>query len=353
MRTLNWILNLTAGVLLLSSCGKTASLPRAASPAAERAIDAYLAAMNENELDPHSVMLVKNGRVIGERWVNGWTADKPHPMYSVSKTFTVMGLGIAVKDGLLSVEDKVTSFFPEEVRRLEAEGKGPDSLMQVLAVRHLLCMASGQAADVTKKIREGEDPAWTKAFLAEAPECPPGSRFRYNSMATYILSAILQKVTGEKLLDYLFPRLLEPMGIARPAWEESPEGVNCGGWGLEATTEDMAKLGLLLLQKGRWQGRQLVPADWVRACTAYRIATYDPDAPEEEKAANRIDGDWIAGYGYQMWRGLHGSVRADGAYGQFIILLPERHAEIVVTARSKNNRKQMALIWEHLLPAVK
>jgi CubicO group peptidase (beta-lactamase class C family) len=155
-----------------------------------------------------------------------------------------------------------------------------------------------------------------------------------------MLSAIVQKVTGETVHDYLKPRLFEPLGIEKPEWGTSPQGVTIGGYGLYARTEDVAKFGQLYLQRGKWKGKQLVPESWVQAATARQTSNgSDPKS------------DWEQGYGFQFWRCRHGAYRGDGANGQFCIVLPEQDAVIAMTADTRDMQGQLNVVWDKLLPA--
>jgi hypothetical protein len=166
-------------------------------------------------------------------------------------------------------------------------------------------------------------------------------------MATFMLSAIVQKVTGEKIAAYLQPRLFEPLGIEGYDWEESPEGINSGGWGLRVKTEDMAKFGLLYLQKGLWNGKQVIPSEWVEEATTFKI-DQAPDALPEVKAKN----DWMQGYCYQFWRSRHNAFRADGAFGQYIIVMPDKDAVVAITCESPDMQDEISLVWDYILPAM-
>jgi hypothetical protein len=185
---------------------------------------------------------------------------------------------------------------------------------------------------------------WVKGFLSEEIAYKPGSKFLYNSAATYMLSAIVQKVSGIKLIDYLKPRLFEPLGIENADWEEDANGINVGGWGLRIKTEDMAKFGLLFLQNGKWGDKQILSESWVREATKSQII----QNPEKTTDLN----DWEQGYGYQMWRGSKGSVRADGAFGQYIILLPEKQTAVIITSEMNDMGKGLKMVWEHIVPAI-
>ena len=262
-------------------------------------------------------------------------------MNSVSKTFTSTAVGFAIAEGKLKLDDKVISFFPD---KLPAEVS--DNLKE-MTVRHLLTMNCGHDTDPTRDVRGKQDADWVKEFLAWPVEHKPGTFFCYNSVGTYMLSAIVQKVTGEKIVDYLWPRLFRPLGIVNVRWEESPQGVNTGGWGLYLKTEDLAKMGLLLLQDGKWQGKQVLPEAQVPSLPA----GVRPEWLKKMKMTPK-NSDWLQGYGYQMWRCRHNAFRADGANGQYILVLPDKDAVIVVTAHLPDMQAELNLIWKYLLPAL-
>jgi len=191
------------------------------------------------------------------------------------------------------------------------------------------------------RLFSGGDGQWSRAFLNLEVEHKPGTHFVYNTGATYIVSAILQKVTGEKLVDYLRPRLFDKLGIKNPQWQESPEGINVGGWGLDITTEDIARFGQFYLQKGQWNGEQILSEEWIEMATARQ--TSNGSNPES---------DWEQGYGYQFWRCRHNVYRGDGAFGQYCIVMPEQDAVLAITSGVKNMQAVLNIVWETLLPAM-
>jgi hypothetical protein len=207
-----------------------------------------------------------------------------------------------------------------------------------MRVSDLLRMSTGHQTDPARTAEQ----AWTKTFLAQPVPFKPGTHFLYNTSGTYMLSAIVQKATGMTVLDYLRPRLFEPLGIENPTWEASPQGISAGGYGLSVRTEDIARFGQLYLQKGKWQGKQLVPESWVDAATARQ--TSNGSSPRS---------DWDQGYGYQFWRCRHGAYRGDGAFGQYCVVLPEQDAVIAITSGVKNMQAMLDLVWDKLLPAMK
>lgn len=339
---------LTRGIELISYNDLTKELPRAAAPKAmAKAVPAYLKAVKDAGQDLHSLMVVQHGKVIAESWMGEGAKNKPHVMNSVSKTFTATAVGFAVAEGRLKVTDKVISFFPD---KLPPE---VSPRLKKMEIRHLLTMSTGHDTDPTStaKGREGAD--WVKEFLAAPLEHDPGTLHVYNSLATYMLSAIIQRVTGEKAINYLYPRLFRPLGIVGVTWQESPQGINCGGWGLYVKTEDMAKLGQFFLQKGRWNGHQLLPASWIEEASSFKIESYPAGVKKETLTVKPKDSDWLQGYGYQMWRCRHNAFRADGAGGQYILILPEKDAVIVTTAHIDDMQAELNLIWKYLLPALK
>jgi CubicO group peptidase (beta-lactamase class C family) len=292
--------------------------------AAEQKIDAL-----------HSFMLVRHGHVVAEGWWSPFAAEEPHSLYSLSKSFTSTAVGMAIAEGRLSISDPVLKFFPAEAPA--APGKN----LKAMRVRDLLRMATGQRDEDLRTFPFGSRADLVRAFLETPVPDKPGTHFVYNTAATYMLSAIVQKVTGQTVLEYLGPRLFEPLGIAHPTWDASAQGISFGGFGLALRTEDIAKFGQLYLQKGQWQGRQLVPASWVQAATSLQIANgSDPDS------------DWDQGYCYQFWRCRHGFFRGDGAFGQYCVVMPELDAVVAITSATKDLPGVLQLVWDQLVPAL-
>jgi len=183
-----------------------------------------------------------------------------------------------------------------------------------------------------------------KAFLAQPVPHQPGTHFLYNTMGSYTLSAIVTKVTGQTTLEYLKPRLFQPLGIENPEWPSSPEGNSLGGYGLKLCTEDIAKFGQLYLQKGKWKGKQLIPEKWVEQATSKQV-------PNDQEGHSKIGIDWQQGYGFQFWRCTHNAYRGDGAAGQLCVIIAEKDAVIVITADTGNFGGEMNAIWDKLHPA--
>ncbi|HNU99516.1 MAG: serine hydrolase [Verrucomicrobia bacterium] len=279
----------------------------------------------------HSFMLVRHGHVVAEGWWAPYNPQSPHELYSLSKSFTSTAVGLAVAEGKLSVHDEVLKFFPEHA---PAE---PSANLKAMRVSDLLRMATGHQ----------DEPVWragnltVKLFLDHPVPHKPGTHFKYNTAATFMLSAIVQKVTGETVLDYLRPRLFEPLGIEHPTWGANAEGITLGGYGLSVRTEDIARFGQLYLQKGQWGGKPLLPGAWVEAATGLQVAT-----------GSNPNSDWDQGYGYQFWRCRHGAYRGDGAFGQYCVVVPRLDAVIAITGGLGDMQQVLNLVWDRLLPAL-
>jgi CubicO group peptidase (beta-lactamase class C family) len=315
----------------------TALLPRSAP--SELNVDAarvvrFLDAVDEAGMDFHSLMILRHGKVLAEGWWAPYRRDDIQLLYSLSKTFLAMAVGIAIGEGRFSAEDLVADLLPGLVPK-----PLPDHLRQ-LRVRHLLSMASGHREETLPRIvAMGPDPV--RNFLALTPDEAPGSVFAYNQGNSLTLSQVITSSTGQRVVDYLRPRLFDPLGIAQAEWLPVPTGIDQGFSGLHVTTESVAKLGQLVLQTGRWGDTQLVPAEFVAECRR----------PQVGNSRQQTNPDWREGYGYQMWMCRHGAQRADGAFGQFAVLLPDADAVIACTAQVIDMQAQLDLIWTHLLPA--
>jgi len=273
--------------------------------------------------EPHGIMILRHGKVIGELFPKPFDASYPQMLYSVAKSFVGIAVGLAIEENRLRLTDRVASFFPDLL---------PDSISDNLAsmtVRDLLTMTSGIQPDPLMRTT-GAD--WIRRYLAKPAE-KPGETFHYDSMCSYLLSAIVQRVTGQKLLDYLMTRIFIPMHISVVEWEESPEGINTGGWGLRMQVESMAKIGQLLLNKGNWEGKQLISSEWV-----------------EEMTSSLQETGMMDTYGYHIWRcDYPNAYRADGALGQYIIVAPDEDMVVAITqANTSNGVAERHLVWDLL-----
>ena len=316
----------------------TSPLPRR-SPSAQgvdaRGILSFLDALDAApDVETHSMILMRRGAVVAEGWWAPYTADRAHLLYSLSKSFTSTALGFAVAEGLVSLDDTVLSHFPE----WDADVTDPRA--RRIRVRHVAAMASGHRTDTIEAARAIDPADLVRGFLLIPPDEEPGSVFAYNQPCTFSVAAIIQKAAGMTLTQYLRPRLFEPLGIGEVGWLTDARGRELGWSGLHATTDAIAKLGQLYLQRGEWNGRQLLDPAWVDDATSTHIA--NPDEPNP---------DWSQGYGFQFWIARHG-YRGDGAYGQFCVVLPEQNAVMAITGQSLDMQAVLDAAWEHLLPAM-
>lgn len=302
------------------------SIPEAEGVPSQALINVFDSLMSLPKTEIHSVMVLRHGKVIAEIYPAPFAPEYRHTMYSCSKTFVGAAVGLAVDENRLRLTDRVATFFP---------GLLPDTISANLAdmtVRNLLTMTSGITPDWNMRNNCSD---WIRTFLGKSVKVP-GKQFEYDSINTYLLSAIVQKVTGMTVLDYLKLKVFNPMNITEVAWEISPEGVNTGGWGLHIQSESLAKFGQLLLNHGKWEGKQLLPASWVEQMMTKQMET---------------GGD---GYGYQMWLCEYpGAVRADGALGQYVLVIPDKDMVVVITECTLiDGRTQRRLVWKRLLPEV-
>jgi CubicO group peptidase (beta-lactamase class C family) len=333
-------------VCLTAQAAAHHDLPRSSPEAqgvASAEILAFLDAVGKSNHEFHSFMMLRHGHVIAEGWWAPYRAKANHMLYSLSKSFTSTAVGFAVTEGRLTVDDKVVHFFPDDLPATVSDH------LAALRVRDLLTMSVGHAKDSTPLIRKEDN--WVRAFLALPIENPPGSAFLYNSGATYMLSAIVQKLTGQRVIDYLGPRLFEPVGIRDMTWETCPRGINTGGWGLSLQTEYLAKFGQFYLQKGAWNGKQILPQAWIEEATTFKIQ--QPAAAGQDLEKLKQTSEWHQGYCYQFWRCRHDVYRGDGAMGQYTIVMPHQDAVIVMTTETDNMQGEMNLVWQFLLPAIK
>jgi CubicO group peptidase (beta-lactamase class C family) len=278
----------------------------------------------------HSLMVLRHGHVIAEGWWTPYDASHNHVLYSLSKSFTSTAVGFAAAEGKLSIDDEVLKFFPDE------GPENPSQNLKSMRVRDILYMSAGheeQAPVAADKIS-------AKSFLAQPVPHKPGTHFLYNTPATFMQSAIVQKVTGQTVLDYLRPRLFEPLGIEHPVWDTNYQGISLGGYGLRVRTEDIARFGQFYLQKGKWNGKQLLPAEWIGLATSRQVSNGSNPAS-----------DWDQGYGFQFWRCRHNAYRGDGAFGQYCVVVPDQAVVVAITSGVKDMQAVLNILWDKLLPA--
>lgn len=275
-----------------------------------------------NDLDLHSFMLYRHGKVVAEGWSWPYESCQPHIMHSLTKSVTACGVGLAMAEGHFSLEDKVAAFFDDEL---------PDVVNDKLAtmsVRDLLTMQAGHAESVSGSVFRPIKTSWVEEFFKIPVVKEPGIEFLYSSALSFMLSAIVTRTTGEAVRDYLEPRMFQPLGISGLTWGASPNGINSGGNGLTWMTADSLKLGVLHLNKGQWDGEQVLPQSWV----------------EEATRAQVPDGN----YGYQWWvNEAADAYYAEGAFGQFSVVFPKHDAVLAITAGVPRGSPLESLIFKH------
>ena len=286
------------------------------------------------DIEMHSFMLVRHGNVVAEGWWRPYSADRLHLLYSLSKSFTSTAAAFAAAEGLLDLDDTILQHFPE----FAPDITDPNS--RAMRIRHVAAMASGHERETRAEAFEIDPKEPVRGFLLIPPDQAPGTVFAYNQPCTYTLGSIVQRNSGMPLTRYLRTRLFDPLGIGEVGWS-TLAGREQGFTGLHARTEDIAKLGQLYLQRGEWNGSQLISKEWVAEATSKHIET----------ANQQQNQDWRQGYGYQFWMSRHG-YRGDGACGQFCVILPEHDAVVATTASTRDMQAMLEAMWTHLLPAL-
>jgi CubicO group peptidase (beta-lactamase class C family) len=295
-------------------------------------LDKMMATIDDQAINLHSILVIRHGMIVAERYYGSFDQDYRNEVYSVTKSFTSTLVGIAVDEGLLSdIDQPVLNYLDN--RTFE----NVDERKQAMTIENLLTMTPGLEWDegdatYTAMYRSTD---WVKYVLDKPMAFEPGSQFEYNSGASHVLSAIVQKSTGMNTGDFARANLFEPLGMTKARWDTDTNGLSIGGWGLQLTPREMAKLGYLFLHKGEWDGQQIVSAKWVETATQKHVST---------------GGD--LGYGYQWWVDAEaGAFMALGRYGQTIYVEPDLDLVVVTMAREDNHDRILGLIHEYILPA--
>ena len=285
------------------------------------------------DIEPHGLIVQRHGRRIAEGYWAPHTPDRSRLVYSLSKTFTGTALGLQLGEGRLSLDDPVEKHFPD----LLADA---DPRTRRMLVRHLASMATGHRSETLLDAVLLDPDDVVGAFFRIAPDEEPGTVFAYNQPPVLALATVLQRLAGERLADYLRPRVLDPIGAGDLRCMEYQPGIDVGFTGVYTSLDTVARLGQLYLDDGVWQGRRLLPEGWVTSASTPQVA--NPDEPTV---------DWQQGYGFQLWASTHG-YRGDGAYGQLMVVLPEDDAVVGVYASTLLMQDELDLVWAHLLPAM-
>ncbi|WP_377273745.1 serine hydrolase domain-containing protein [Peterkaempfera sp. SMS 1(5)a] len=317
-----------------------ALLPRsapAASGISSRSIAALLDRLEARSVECHSLMVVHRGHVVAEGWWAPYSADRPHLLYSLTKSFTSIAVGLAVADGLLSLDDRVVHVLPDHVPA------GVSEQGSRITVHHLLSMTAGHPTDSLAEAWELEPDDLVKGFLGLPFANAEGTRHTYDNSTTYILARLVERVTGCGLPEFLDERLFKPMGVDHAEWDRVKSGAAFGFHGLHLTTEAIAAFGELLLRGGLWGDQRLVPREWVELATSRHIdSKWILDGSDQA--------DFSYGYGYQFWMSRHG-YHGHGSFGQQCVVVPSHDLVVAVTAQGES-QEVLDAMWECLLPGV-
>jgi len=296
-------------------------------------IFSFLEYLEQKKLCMHNIMILRHGKIAFETHYPPFTAHGLHRMYSVTKSFVSVAIGFMIDEGKISLQSKLADFFPEYLE----EPVHP--YIKEMTVRDLLLMATPYNA-TTYKV---SDKNWIKTFFTTEPTHKSGTVFKYDTSGTVALTALVEKISAQNLVDYLRPRLFEPLGFSKDAWcVERPEGGAWGGSGLLCSTYDLARFGLFLLYHGKWQGRQLLSASYLKeACSPLidnRVTTMGPELQ--------------FGYGYQIWQTRHNGFCANGMGNQMAVCLPEKDLLLVTNADTQGIASDHDILldafWKHV-----
>ncbi len=309
-------------------------LPKAETPEEARVnskvVKAFLDRCEELGKQVHSLLVIRDNKIACEVYKEPFGPEHNHMMYSVSKSFTSAAIGFAVEEGYIDVDTRFVDIFPE------ARGDKPDEYLELMTVEDLLTMRSGKSVSI---FLDRTKDRWFKDIMNSPWVSEPGTEFLYISENMYLLCCIIHKVTGMSVMEYLKPRLFEPLGFSHPFWETCPRGIEAGGWGLMITTEDLAKFTYCYSCGGKFNGKQVIPEKWVEESVKYHA----------DNSASNQDRDCKRGYGYCFWRndGYEKSFRADGMFSQFGIVFEDLDACVILTAGEVHEQGMRDVLWEY------
>lgn len=306
------------------------SVPRAETAesvgVSSAAIAALIRDMEEKQIESHSLMIIRHGKVAFETWRKPYGPDILHTMYSVSKSVTATAAGFAIAEGLLTPDTRLADIFPEY-----ADAK--DEALEKITLHSLMTMTAGKNVSL---LADKTSTNWVKDFMETKQGYMPGEGWSYISENTYCVAAMIAKVTGMSVTEYLTPRLYEPLGITKTQWERDTNGIETGGWGLFLRTEDLAKIALCYVNDGKYNGKQILPKGWCKLASANHVKGI-PGSPED-------------GYGYFTWGCACGEnvYRFDGMFSQFAYIFPDEDAVVVMTDNEINEGKTRLCLETHV-----
>lgn len=289
----------------------------------------FLSRLEQFHLPLHSFILMKDDKIVAETYYAPYKADRQHRMFSITKSFVSVAIGLLAEEGRLSLDDKIVKFFPEKL----PEGELSPYLGE-MTIRNMLMMATCHRM-TTYKAPGVTD--WVGSFFTTPPSHVPGTTFSYDTSSTHTLCALVEKLTGRKLLDYLRIKFLDEIGFSKDAYVlEAPGGESLGGSGLMATSRDLLKFMYVIAKDGKVGDRQLLPAEYIREATACQIDTFGKSNTWEE----------MQGYGYQFWRTTHNGFCCYGMGGQYACYYPEQNVLFVTTADTQSRAGGTQLIFD-------
>jgi len=283
-------------------------------------INLFVNEIDKQKLNCEGIIVLQHGKKITE---HRWIPEMPRNCFSVSKSFVSVAIGMAVDRKKISLNDKVVDVFPDLVHK---SGKR----LSALTLEHLLTMSRGHAVF--------SRPETAAEAIAQPLKYQPGTNFVYDNGSTFLASAMFTKKMGINVRDFLLDNLFRPLGIPDPQWPETKDGHTIGATGIMLSTSNLATFGQFLLQRGNWKGKQLVCAEWID----------NAGRPQINTRSRRPDCD--LGYGYCFWPSRHGTYRADGKDGQFVIVLPRQDAVIAINSNVPNHLLILYAVWDKILP---
>lgn len=297
---------------------------------------------DDDGLELHGLAVARHGHVVARGGADPYTVDRVQLVYSLSKVLTTTAIAFLWQDGRLGLDDPVVDHLGDLVPA------DVDPRWRGVSIRHCLTMTVGHEVDAWAAVMDRSDPAalgargdWVARALAVPPTAAPGSVFAYNQVATYLLSVVVAHLAGG-VRAMLRPRLLDPLGIGEVPWQTDPQGREQGFSGAHLATDDVLALAQFVLDRGTWQGQRLLDEAWFDAGTvAFGPIDGDPDTSV----------DWRRGYGFAFWMQEHG-FRGDGAFGQFLCVLPDKDLAIAITSEQVHMQATLDLLWAHVVPAV-
>jgi len=283
--------------------------------------------IDSDKLNLHAMILVKDASKVFDAYAAGYGPEFKENVYSISKSFTSVAIGILQDRGLLKVEDLVLPYFKNEVKTW-------NPAFDKLTIKHLLTMCVGHAYDLSYEVKGIQDPI--QLFFSSEVVEQPGTKFMYNNFASFMLSALVTQLTKKSLADFLYENLFQILEIEKPVWQKIGKYTN-GASGLELSAVDLAKFGLLLLNNGKWKETQIVSSDYIRVATSFQVPTSHVDNPKDQ-----------FGYGYQFWMNDFGDYRCAGMFKQYIVINKEFNAVFVTQAYEE--RELLNLFTSYVIP---